>query len=541
MRHAIKYMKENGQNALLCPCSRCQNLKRWKDVGDVELHLSRYGFMRDYTIWIWHGERPENSTNVVENLIDHENIRNENVMYENFDSDNVGFTENVENVECTSNDIEIDEIMSDVDNDCTYIPEILRELFKKECNVPLYPDCTKFSKLTAVFNLYNLKAKNGWSDKSFTALLRLLGDMLPEKNVLPDSTYYTKKLLCPLNMEVERIHACPNDCILYRKEHSNLNKCPTCNASRYKFSDDDDDEGDTVPNSNEKKKKKKKSPAKVIWYLPIIPRFRRLFMNPKDAKLLRWHEDSRKKDNKLRHPADGPEWRNINRKFPFFEDEPGNLRLGLCTDGMYPYGNMSSRHSTWPVMLCVYNLPPWRCMKRKYMMMSLLISRPKQPGNDIDVYLAPLIDDLQKLWKEGVEVYDANLKENFNLRAMILCTIDDYPALGNLSGYKVKCAKACVVCRADTHFICLQNYKKNVYMRHRRFLSQGHKYRDWSDEFDGQQEKEKAKPPAPVRKVYQEVKDIKVQFGKKSDNNSLKDSIWKKKFIFWDLARPSAG
>ncbi|CAM8882783.1 unnamed protein product [Rhodiola kirilowii] len=41
-------------------------------------------------------------------------------------------------------------------------------------------------------------------------------------------------------------------------------------------------------------------------------------------------------------------------------------------------------------------------MKRKYMMLSLLISGPRQPGNDIDVYLAPLIEDLKLLWNEGV-------------------------------------------------------------------------------------------------------------------------------------------
>jgi hypothetical protein len=42
-------------------------------------------------------------------------------------------------------------------------------------------------------------------------------------------------------------------------------------------------------------------------------------------------------------------------------------------------------------------------MKRKFIMMPLLISRLVQVGNDIDVYLQPLIDDLLILWeKEGV-------------------------------------------------------------------------------------------------------------------------------------------
>ena len=53
-------------------------------------------------------------------------------------------------------------------------------------------------------------------------------------------------------------------------------------------------------------------------------------------------------------------------------------------------------------------------------MLSLLISGPKQPGNDLDVYLAPLIDDLKALWNVDIETYDAYRKETFNLRAVLL-------------------------------------------------------------------------------------------------------------------------
>lgn len=49
------------------------------------------------------------------------------------------------------------------------------------------------------------------------------------------------------------------------------------------------------------------------------------------------------------------------------------------------------------------------------MMLSLLIYGPQQPGNDIDVFLSSLIEDLQSLWAVGVEAYDANRKEFFNL------------------------------------------------------------------------------------------------------------------------------
>ena len=46
--------------------------------------------------------------------------------------------------------------------------------------------------------------------------------------------------------------------------------------------------------------------------------------------------------------------------------------------------------------------------EEKFMMLSLLIPGPRQPGNDIDIYLAPLIEDLKTLWEVGVQAYDAH-------------------------------------------------------------------------------------------------------------------------------------
>ena len=74
------------------------------------------------------------------------------------------------------------------------------------------------------------------------------------------------------------------------------------------------------------------------------------------------------------------------------------------------------------------------CMNAENIMLTLLIPGPTAPGNNIDVYLAPLIDDLKDLWAEGIEVYDSFAKENFNLRALLLWSICDYPALGTLFG-----------------------------------------------------------------------------------------------------------
>ena len=63
-------------------------------------------------------------------------------------------------------------------------------------------------------------------------------------------------------------------------------------------------------------------------------------------------------------------------------------------------------------------------------MMPVLIPSPKQPGNDIYVYLKPLIEDLLLLWKEeGVRMWDAHREEHFNLRALLSVTTNDWPAV----------------------------------------------------------------------------------------------------------------
>ncbi|GJS33685.1 uncharacterized protein Tco_0532067 [Tanacetum coccineum] len=238
---------------------------------------------------------------------------------------------------------------------------------------------------------------------------------------------------------------------------------------------------------------------------------KQLFANEKDAKLLRWHSDERKKDGILRHVADSPQWRKINNKHDEFGGEIRNIRFGLSSDGINPFGNMSSKHSTWPVLLCVYNLPPWLCMKCKYIMMSLLIEGPKQPGNDIDVYLAPLIDDLKTLWDKGVKVYDAYKRETFTLRAMIFCTISDFPAYGNLSGYSTKGKFACPVCEDQTSSRWLPNCKKTVFTGHRRSLVRNHPYRKMKRELDGTTEygRVPSSYPANIKKLVS-VQDCKL-------------------------------
>ncbi|XP_024190649.1 uncharacterized protein LOC112194663 [Rosa chinensis] len=271
---------------------------------------------------------------------------------------------NSETVEMVQNDTSrggSDDEEFSVDSD-----EFLR--FVEDSDKPLYLGCTCFTKLNGLVKTYNLKAKHGLSDACYSDMLILIGILLPEGNegdVYVDAT-----------------------------------SCPACDISRRKL--------------GKNEVEKVRVPGKVLWYFPPIPRFKKMFQLTKTAKSLTWHDDERLKDDKMRHPADSPNWNSL-----------------------------SSRYSCWLVILVTYNLPPWLCMKRKYMMLTLLISGPKQPGNDIDIYLQPLIDDLKILWDGVEEVYDGYRKQYFKLKAVLFWTINDYPAYGNLFGSIVKGYKAC--------------------------------------------------------------------------------------------------
>ena len=94
-------------------------------------------------------------------------------------------------------------------------------------------------------------------------------------------------------------------------------------------------------------------------------------------------------------------------------------------------------------MLLVYNLPPWMCMKSEYSILSLHIPGPRSPGNDINIYLQPLIDELKLLWDSGVETYDASRNETFQMRAALMWTIGDFPAYAMLCGWSTKGKFAC--------------------------------------------------------------------------------------------------
>ncbi|GJZ94986.1 hypothetical protein Tco_0667189, partial [Tanacetum coccineum] len=339
-------------------------------------------------------------------------------------------------------------------------------------NEELYPGCDYVTRLDFMAKFTYFKAKGRLTDSIFNEMLEFFQNVFPISKgfKLPPSYYAIKKTFKTIGLGYESIHACEHDCCLFRGDNNkDLDFCPVCNTSRWKDSN--------TPG--------KKVPKKVLRYFPIIPRLQRLYKSSHTAKDMIWHATGKcTEPGKMQHPVDGGAWKKFDTKYPDFAKEPRNVRLGLAADGFNPFGNLSQAYSMWPVILTTYNLPPWLCMKESSFMLTLLIPGPKSPGKDIDVYLRPLIEDLKVLWdRKGVETIDVASGQKFNMRAMVLWTINDFPARSSLSGWSGQGYKACPTCNEDTPSVRVLS--KTAYVGHRRFLKKPHKWRR-SLEFNGQ-------------------------------------------------------
>ncbi|XP_074337181.1 uncharacterized protein LOC141674358 [Apium graveolens] len=202
-----------------------------------------------------------------------------------------------------------------------------------------------------------------------------------------------------------------------------------------------------------------------------------------------WHDTERKKDGKMRHLTDSETWKDVDKECPEFASDSRNLRLALSSDGFNPFHGNRTDYSSWTVLLSIYNLPHWLCMKR---------------------------------------------------RGILLWTISDYPALGNMSGNVIKGYNACTICVDNTKATRFVHYRKTVVLRHRRWLPRHHPYRKQKTTFDNTVETDVAPIPLTGEQVFGRVQHLRGHvFGKTQRQPRWKKGearpVWKKASIFFQL------
>lgn len=501
LRGAEEFMKftEPLGDRMRCPCKKCVNgiiLSR----RDVEEHIFNNGFNPSYDIWHYHGDFIDYAKAV--GGAKHIDTRGKRKL----DVRETGLSNMFDDLQAgTQREVTEDDMREDVDAGDQVASNLLKIV--EDASVPLF-DGASISKLDFMVRLFHLKVENQWTHKSFDQALALQKMVNPTAN-LPKDYVEAKKFIADMGFSYEKIHACPNECMLYMGDDKDLETCKTCHTGRYI-------EKRTAQSSeaSNSRKKHKQVPRKVLRFFPIAKRLQRLFTSSKTAENMTWHADGRSGDGQIRHPADGEEWKRLDAEYPEFAAEARNVRLGLSSDGFEPFKS-GEPHSLWPVTLVVYNLPPWMCMKPSFTQMPVLIPGPNSPTQDIDIYLRPLVEELKELWSNGIRVYDAHKKEWFTLRAVLLWTINDFPAYAMLSGWSTKGKLACPICQKDTQYLSVGN--RSCYLGNRRHLDMSHAYRrDRRHFFENVHESRPPLTEPTGLEAYEAVKDTCVTFGKKT-------------------------
>ncbi|GKA30258.1 tetratricopeptide-like helical domain, DYW domain protein [Tanacetum coccineum] len=253
------------RESIICPCLRCCN-DELLEVEEVHDHLLRYGFLLGYTIWTIYGELATPPTSQSTSVHETSFVKDDMI---GLVRDAFGLSSSPLNHENTKEEMldgEEDESAETSDHNVEDIP--YKKLLE-QCDEELYPSC-KFSSLSFTLRLYHIKCIGGISNKAFGMIIELLRDAFPHITSLPSSAHQTKKLTNDLGLGYKKIHACPNDCMLYWDKSECEQSCHTCKASRYRS------DGDQLGESS----------------------------------------NSRKSIGKLRHPRNGLAWKAFNDRYP---------------------------------------------------------------------------------------------------------------------------------------------------------------------------------------------------------------------------------
>ena len=201
---------------------------------------------------------------------------------------------------------------------------------------------------------------------------------------------------------------CSNFCMLYYLENAELTEQMTYRHSRYKLRTG---------------RGKTHLAYKKLRYIPITPRLQRLFMSLRTTKHMKRHQSYEAVDGVMVHPYDGEVQKHFNNVHPHFSTKSRKVRHGLCINKFNPFRSFVAPYSCWLVILTIYNLPSEMCIRLEFMFLSIVILGPSSLGQNVDVCLRSLIDELMRQWSSIALTYDISRKHNFVMRAALMWTV----------------------------------------------------------------------------------------------------------------------
>ncbi|KAI5423193.1 hypothetical protein KIW84_046256 [Lathyrus oleraceus] len=220
-----------SEGGVRCPCLKCECRPIISDPEEVERHLKRRGFIKNYWVWTYNGEQLP--SNVQRTTTTHASSSRSHMEHrEEFSliSDMVGDAFGVNVTYDEPQDFDQEELPNE---EAQKFYQLLQEM-----NTPLFKGSSD-SKLSMCVRL--LAAKSNWNvpDQCLEFFAKMMLDATPTKDNLPTSFYDAKRLVSKLGLEVRKIDCCTNGCMLFYDNEfgtndGSLEECKFCKSPRYK-------------------------------------------------------------------------------------------------------------------------------------------------------------------------------------------------------------------------------------------------------------------------------------------------------------------
>jgi hypothetical protein len=205
------------------------------------------------------------------------------------------------------------------------------------------------------------------------------------------------------------IHACVNDCCLFRGENKDSTVCQHCDEPRF--------DADNTP-------------RKVFRYFPLPATLRQQYLDSAFANKVRLQKDVSGLSPSDLHGSKG--WKEKVLDDTEFMLECRNLVFSFCADGVNPFGK-SCQYSMWPSMLrnegvaaeARYkydNFLLWGLIPGEYIVSSTggVKQRERRQAKSLTPYLDLLVDELLEL-DQGISCQDGSLPvRNQDFQVLIL-------------------------------------------------------------------------------------------------------------------------
>jgi hypothetical protein len=297
---------------------------------------------------------------------------------------------------------------------------------------PLY-DGANLTVMDAVGDSMQLQADKHLSGAAIDACHDMaLSWLPPEARERIMSVRTGRKLLEALCLPtVREIHMCPNDCVAFvdspirdDAQHAALNRCPVCDASRWRK-----DSAGADPTS--------RRPAKVFHYTPLpdlVAAHHSItaLQGLRISSLLPPSPDK----TKCSRAQDTRRWRAKVKADPSFAaGGRDNMVLQYSTDGIPFFSDQN--YGGWPMMSIDMTIDESVRHLPENMLLHGIVPGPKDPKS-MDAYHDILVDDLVLGWAG----FDLEYPRKMKARVLLLNIVCDYPGLckccnrGSNSGHK---------------------------------------------------------------------------------------------------------